>query len=190
MDKWNKLASRGSIDRTIVSLKENGINAKVVETGQDAKREVLSLIPEGAEVMAMTSTTLDTLGISQEINQSGKYNSVRNKLNSLSRETQNLEMQKLAAAPEYALGSVHAISEDGYLLIASNSGSQLPAYVYGSTHVIWVVGSQKIVKNIDLGMRRIRDYTFRLEDERAKKAYGVGSGVNKILIVNKKLLEP
>lgn len=189
MNTWNKLADKKSIDKTIQSLKENGIDAKFVESGDDAKKEVLSMIPEGAEVMTMASTTLDTLGIPQEINDSGKYDSVRSKLNSMDRATQGSEMQKLGAAPDWAIGSVHAATEDGHLLIASNTGSQLPAYVYGANHVIWVVGTQKIVKNIEDGIKRIYEYVLPLESVRANKAYNIttGSYVSKLLIINKEV---
>lgn len=187
MDKWNQLATKNSIDKTIAALKVNGIGAKFVETAEDAKREVLSLIPEGAEVMNMTSVTLDTIGFPKEINESARFHSVRNRLNSMDRATQGLEMQKLGVAPEWTIGSVHAVTEDGHLLIASNTGSQLPAYVYGSSHVIWVVGTQKIVKNTDEGIKRIYEYVLPLEDKRAQKAYGVGSNVSKLLIINKEV---
>lgn len=185
MDKWSKLADQQTIDKTIKALAANGIEAKFVETGEDAKREVLSLIPEDAEVMTMSSETLRTTGIASEIDESGRFDAVKPKLMKMDRNTQGLEMQKMGAAPEYAVGSVHAITEDGHVLIASNSGSQLPAYAYGSAHVIWVVGVQKIVKNTDDGIKRIHEYVLPLEDERAKKAYGMGSGVSKLLIINK-----
>ena len=183
--EWNKLADNKSIERTVAALKANGIDAFVVNDGEEAREKVLDILPKGAEVMGMSSTTLDTINLSKEISESGKFNSVHKKLMSMNRDTQGSEMRKLGAAPECAVGSVHAVTEDGKVLIASASGSQLPAYAYGSDHVIWVVGTQKIVKNLDEGIKRIYEYTFPLEDERAKKAYGVGSGVNKILIVNK-----
>ncbi len=189
MDKWNQLASKESIDKTIESLKANGINAKFVVTGEEAKKEVFSIIPEGAEVMTMTSVTLETLGLTQELNESGKYDSVRTKLNSMKRETQNLEMQRIGAAPDWTVGSVHAVTEDGHVLIASDSGSQLPAYAYGSAHVVWVVGAQKIVKNTQEGQQRIYEYVLPLEAERANKAYNIttGSNVSKLLIINKEV---
>ncbi len=189
MDKWNQLASKESIDKTIESLKANGINAKFVVTGEEAKKEVFSIIPEGAEVMTMTSVTLETLGLTQELNESGKYDSVRTKLNSMKRETQNLEMQRIGAAPDWTVGSVHAVTEDGHVLIASNSGSQLSAYAYGSAHVVWVVGAQKIVKNTQEGQQRIYEYALPLEAERANKAYNIttGSNVSKLLIINKEV---
>lgn len=188
MGKWNQLASKESINKTIEALKSNGINAQFVETGEDAKRQVLSLIPEGAEVMNMTSVTLDTLDLPKELNESGKYNSVRNKLNTMDRATQGLEMQKLEAAPEWAIGSVNAVTEDGSVLIASNTGSQLSSYAGGSPNVIWVVGTQKIVKDTDEGIKRIYEYVLPLESERARKAYGApGSNVSKLLIINKEV---
>lgn len=186
MIEWNQLASQESIDKTIEALKANGIDARFVESAEEAKKEVLEILPEGSEVMTMSSTTIDAIGLSEEINkQDGKFNPVRDKLYAMNRETQAQEMNKLGAAPQYALGSVHAVTEEGHVLIASNTGSQLPAYAYGALKVIWVVGAQKIVKNTDEGIKRIYEYVLPLEDERAKKAYGVGSGVNKLLIVNK-----
>lgn len=184
---WDKLANRGIINRTIAALKTNGIEVKFVENGEMAKKEVFSLIPEKAEIMNVTSTTLDTLGISEEIVESGRYNSVRKRFKTMDRSTQGLEMQKMGAAPEWVIGSVHAVTEDGHVLIASQGGSQLPAYVYGASHVLWVVGAQKIVKNRDEGMKRIYEYCLPLENERAKKVYGTGSAVNKILIIDKEV---
>lgn len=189
MDKWNKLASKESVDKTIESLKANGIAAKFVETGEDVKKEVLTLIPDGAEVMTMTSVTLDSIGLPKELNESGKYNSVRNKLNFMDRATQGSEMQKLGAAPEWTIGSIHAVTEEGNVLIASNTGSQLPAYVSGSPHVIWVVGTQKIVKNTENGIKRIYEYVLPLESVRVNKAYNIisGSFVSKLLIINREI---
>ncbi|HSX49203.1 MAG TPA: LUD domain-containing protein, partial [Candidatus Saccharimonadales bacterium] len=172
MDKWNKLATKKIVNTTIKNLKNNGIDGVVVKSGEDAKKKVLELIPEGSDVMTMTSETLKSIGIPEEIDKSGKFDSVREKLSKMDRSTQSGEMQKLGAAPKYTIGSVHAVTEDGQVIIASNTGSQLPAYVYGSEHVIWVVGIQKIVKNVEEGMKRIYDYVLPLESERAKKAYG------------------
>lgn len=189
MLKWDQLADIETVNKTIEALKANGIEAKFVETKEDAKREVLSLVPESSEVMTMTSQTLSQANLDEEINKAdSKFKPVRDKLYAMDRSTQGQEMNKLGAAPQYVLGSVHAVTEDGHVLIASNTGSQLPAYAYGAMHVIWVVGAQKIVKNTDEGIRRIYEHSLPLESERAKKAYGVpGSSVNKILILNKEV---
>ncbi len=119
---------------------------------------------------------------------SGKYDSVKKKLMSTNRETEALQMQRLGAAPEYAVGSVHAVTEDGKVVVVSNTGSQLPAYAYGSMHVIWVVGGQKIVKDLDAAMERVYEHVLPLESERARIAYGVeGSNVSKLLTVTREV---
>jgi hypothetical protein len=187
MIKWDELADPESIAKAVDSLKTNGINAVVVENSEEAKKKVLELLPQGSEAMTMSSVTLDTLGLAKEINESGKYNSVKAKLMKMDRKTQGLEMQKLGAAPEYVVGSVHAVTQDGKLLIASNTGSQLPAYAYGASHVIWVVGTQKIVENEERGKKRIYEYVLPLESERINKVFNTtaGSFVSKLLIINR-----
>jgi len=188
--KWNQLADKKIVQKTIDSLKKNGITAYYVETSEEANKKVLELLPEGSEVMNMTSMTLDSIGISELIQKSGKFNSIRNKILSMDREKQGKEMQKLGAAPEWVIGSAHAVTQDGHVMIASASGSQLPAYSYGSSNVIWVVGTQKIVKTDDEGIKRIYEHCLPLESERARKAYGVpGSSINKLLIINKEFQE-
>lgn len=188
MKNWRKLVSAGSIAKTVKNLKANGINAIAVENKKEAKKKVLELLPQDAEVMNMSSVTIDTLGLSEEINESGRYNSVKNKLMKMDRKTQGREMQKLGAAPQYAIGSVQAVTEDGKIIIASNSGSQLPAYAYSASHVIWVVGTQKIVKDVNEGMKRIYEYVLPLESERMQKLYGFNSFVSKLLIINKEIM--
>lgn len=184
MGKWDQLADESTVQSAVKALEGNGFTSFVVPTGEEAKQKVLALVPKGAEVMTMTSTTLDTIGVSQAINESGTYHAVRPKLYAMDPKTQGRQMQRLGAAPEWTVGSVHAVTLDGHVLIASNSGSQLPAYAYGAAHVVWVVGTQKIVKNIEEGIKRIYEYCLPLENARAQKAYGVGSAVNKLLIVN------
>ncbi len=182
---YDNVPSTEIIEKTAAMLKEHNFKTEIVKTEKEAKEKVLSLIPKGSEVMTATSVTLDTLGLTDILNESGEYDSVKQKLSSMSRETQHRDMQRIGAAPEYVVGSVHAITQDGVVMVASNSGSQLPAYAYGADHVIWVVGAQKIVKDIDDGFKRIYERALPLESERAKKAYGVpGSFVSKVLLFN------
>ncbi len=183
--KFEELASAESIKRLKEAAVKSGFAIEIAENGKAAKERILEMIPADAEIMTMTSMTLESAGIKEALENSEKFNPARKKLEKMDEKTQEMEKRRLGAAPEWVLGSVHALTEEGQAIIASATGSQLPAYAYGSPHVIWVVGTQKIVKNLDEGMRRIREYVFPLEDERAKKAYGMGSGINKVLIVNK-----
>lgn len=187
MNKFDELADSTTIEKTAQALNSNGIEAIVVENGEEAKKKALEILPEGTEIMTMVSATLDTISLSEEINQEdSKYKPVRDKLYAMNRETQVKEMKSLGSTPDWAIGSVHAITEDGQILVASATGSQLPAYAYGAINVLWIAGGQKIVKNLEEGLKRIYEYVLPLESERAKKVYGVtGSSVNKILIINK-----
>ena len=184
---FEQLASEESIQKVVDNLKKNGIEAEVVENGEQAKQEALSLIPQGAEVFAYTSETLRQIGVMEEIDESGRYNSVRKQLSALDRATQARQMQKLGAAPDYAIGSVHAITEDGKIFIASNTGSQLPGDAYAAGKVIWVVGTQKIVKDNDQALKRIYEHVLPLESVRLNKQYNTNTGsyVSKLLIINR-----
>jgi hypothetical protein len=186
MNDWNKLPDIARIERAIEALKTNGIESELVQTGDEAKQRALSLIPEGAEVMTMTSVTADTIGLTDEINDSGKYDAVRPKLygNDLDQNAK----RKLGAAPDYVVGSVHGVTEDGQVVIASNTGSQLPAYAYAGGTVIWVVGAQKLVKDLDEAQKRLFEHTLPRESDRAHKAYGVEkSNVSKQLIISREV---
>jgi hypothetical protein len=135
--------------------------------------------------------TLANAGITEAINESGNYNSLRDTLNNLDPVADRKQMNQLGAAPDYVIGSVHAVTQDGDVIIASNTGSQLPAYAYGAANVVWVVGTQKIVTDIALGMKRIYEYTLPLESERANNAYGIttGSYVSKILTIKREIVK-
>jgi LUD domain len=178
------LASAERIATAAAALQRNGIDSHVTGSGAEARRLVSSLLPDGAEVYNNTSQTLEAIGVADDIERSGRYQPLRLRLYRMDREMQRREMRTLSASPEYVVGSVHALTEAGSLLIASASGSQLGPLVSGAGHVILVVGAQKIVSDVPTGMRRIFEYCYPLEDARARRAYGVPSGVNNILIIN------
>jgi len=186
--KWENLASDITIAKTQQALETNGIRVIITENGRDAKEKALSLIQKGSTVMTATSTTSQQIGLDIAIDESKDFESLRKKIMSLQQSEQRSQARRINSAPDYVIGSVHAVTEDGKIIIASNSGSQLAPYAFSAAHVIWMVGTQKIVKNIDEGMRRIEEYTLKLEDERLMGAYGMHSGIKKILIVNSEVI--
>jgi hypothetical protein len=188
MTDFGLLASDNQIERTVQALEANNIHVIVAESGTDAKKKLFEILPMGAEVFTSSSITLDALGITGEINNSGRYRTVRAKLATMDRGTQSREMDKLGATPEYMLGSVHAVTETGCVIVASATGSQLAGYAAAAAHVIWVVGTQKIVPTLEDGLKRVEEYVFPLEDARAFKAYGIHSAINKLLIINKEFM--
>jgi len=180
-------ADEARISRAVAALEANGIKALRAGDAAEAKRIVLGLIPAGSQVHHGASQSLDTSGITAEIEKSGRYEPLRPRIWSMDRRTQADEIRRLSAAPDVMLGSVHAVTETGSLIAASASGSQLGPYVAGAGRVILVVGTQKIVSDLKEGLRRIDEYVFPLEDARAQAAYGIHSGVNKVLIINREI---
>ena len=153
----------------------------------EAKEIVLGLIPDGAQVYHGASQSLEVSGITEAIEKSGRYDPVRPRIWSMDRQTQGDEIRRLTSSPDVMLGSVHAVTETGSLVTASMGGSQLGPYVSGAGRVILVVGTQKIVSDLDEAMRRVYDYAFPLEDARAQAEYGIHSAVNKLLIINREI---
>jgi hypothetical protein len=171
------------LQRTAEALQGRGFHAHVVADGAAARQLVLDSIPEGAEVHTALSETLTELGIRTEIEESGRYDSVRDKLALLDRETQGREMRKLGAAPDYIVGSAHAITDDGVVMVGSGSGSQLGAYAYAAGSVILVVGHQKLVRDIPQGLRRLREYALPREFVRMQGVGYPGSILTKTLLI-------
>jgi hypothetical protein len=183
--RWGTAADDARVERTVAALEANGFIVLRAADAAEAKRIVLDLIPDGSQVHHGASKSLEDSGISAEIETSGRYQPLRPRIWSMDRKTQADEIRRLSAAPDVMLGSVHAVTETGSLLAASMGGSQLGPYVSGAGRVILVVGTQKIVSDLEEGLRRIDEYAFPLEDARAQAAYGIHSAVNKVLIINR-----
>ena len=182
--RFTALPDDETLAATVVALEEHGFRVDVVDDLDAARETVLGLIPEGASVMTNTSVTLQETGIADAINDGGPYDSARNRMFALDFETQLQEMKAIAGQADYALGSVHAITRDGTLVIVSASGSQLASYAWGAANVIFVVGAQKLVASLEAARERIVEHTLKLEDARAFAAYGRNSVIGKVLEIH------
>jgi hypothetical protein len=179
-----KAASEERIQRASAALKAHGFTVEIVDTPAQALGLVTTLLPKGRSILTASSETLRLSGLEEEINNSGKYDAIRPKLEKLDRNTQRAEMRKLSATPDVVIGSVAAVTEDGRLLAASASGSQIGPYAVGAEKAIFVVGSQKLVPDLDSALRRIQLYAYPKEDIRARERYGRPSAVMKTLIIS------
>ena len=182
--RFTALPDDETLAATVIALEEHGFSVEVVDDLDAARDAVLALIPEGSSVMTNTSVTLEETGIADAINDGGPYDSARNKLMALDFATQVQEMRAIGGQPDYALGSAHAVTRDGTLVIASASGSQLASYAWGAANVIFVVGAQKLVPDLEAARERISEHSLKLEDARAYAAYGQNSYVGKILEIH------
>jgi len=182
--EFERPADRAQLERTADALRARGFKAQVADGAEQARQLVLGAIPEGSEVHTALSETLRELGITSEIEESGRYESIRSQLSSLDRGTQGREMRKLGAAPDYIIGSAHAITDDGEIIVGSGSGSQLGAYAYAGGDVILVVGHQKLARDLAEGLRRVREYSLPREYARMQDAGFPGSLLAKTLIIH------
>src|SRR5258705_9071266 len=184
-DRFTTLPDEHALQATVVALEEHGFSAEVVGDLDAARKAVLARIPEGSSVMTNTSVTLAETGIADAINDGeGRWKSARNTMFALDFATQAQQMKAIGGQPDYALGSVHAVTRDGTLVIASASGSQLASYAWGAANVIFVVGAQKLVPDLETARERIYTHSLKLEDARAYAAYGQNSLVGKILEIH------
>lgn len=176
-------ATRERLERAAAALNARNIHTEIVPDGAAAREAVMALLPEGSEVHVALSETMRELGITAAV-EDGNYRAIRPQLKKMDRQTQRREMAKLATAPDYMLGSVHAVTEDGHLVVGSGSGSQIAPYANGAGTLILVAGAQKIVGDIDEGLRRLREYSYPLEDERMKSVGARGTILAKTLIIS------
>jgi hypothetical protein len=183
-DRFTTLPDGETIAATVVALEEHGFSVEVVDDLDAARVAVLARIPDGASVMTNTSATLEETGIAAAVDAGGPYESARTKMMALDYATQLQDMKSIAGQPDFALGSVHAVTRDGALVIASASGSQLASYVWGAANVIFVVGAQKLVPTVEAARERIYEHSLKLEDARAYAVYGQNSFVGKLLEIH------
>ncbi len=186
-DRFTTLPDERTLAATVTALEEHGFSVEVADDLDAARQAVLARIPHGSSVMTNTSVTLAETGIADAVNDSGHYDSARAKMAELDYATQLQEMKAIGGQPDYALGSVHAVTRDGTLVIASASGSQLASYAWGAANVIFVVGAQKLVPTVEEARERIYSHSLVLEDGRAVAAYGQHSFVGKVLEIHSEL---
>ena len=185
---WDELASGDAVARTLASLKSRNFDVEVHKNRGEAMRRITELIPDGAEIMMGSSNTLSEIGFLDLVKNGREgWRNLKDTLSGVTEPSKRYELRAKSSLAQFYLGSVHAVAETGEVVVASNTGSQLPGYVYNSPNVIWVVGTQKIVPNLDMALRRVWEYCLPLEDRIMKAAGQPGSYVGKLLIFEREV---
>lgn len=165
------------------ALTGRNLTAHIVDTAADARTLMRELLPRDKEIFTASGQTLKLAGIAEDVDASGEFRSLRARLPQLKSDVR--AQISAGAAPDVVVGSVHAITEDGLMLAASASGSQLGPYGAGAEQAFWVVGAQKVVPDLETALRRIRTYSLPRETERLRTAVGMDSFIGKILIIER-----
>jgi hypothetical protein len=171
-----------TVEKAAEALRSHGMDARIVARA-DVVRLVDELIPDGATVYTATSRTLDELGVADHVRRGGRFSTTRTHTETLDPATQMSEFRRHVSSMDVVVGSVHAITEDGFAVVASYGGSQLASYAFGADRVVWVVGAQKVVPDLDAAFQRIEQHSLPLESERLQAAYGMPSAIGKELVV-------
>lgn len=183
---YTQKASRERVEGAIRALVANGMNGEFIETKEKALERIKELIPKGASVMNGASKTLEQIGYVEYLKaKTHGWNNLHDAILNETDAPRQAELRKQSVLSDYYLGSVHAATEDGHLVVASNSGSQLPHIVYTSPNLILVVGTHKLTPTLQDGLNRLREYVYPLEDARMMEKYGKGSQLSKIVVLNK-----
>ena len=179
-------ASQETIERTMQSLQDNDFTPHHVASKEEALSLLIDMIPDGATIMNGTSATLHEIGFIEFLkNNKEKWNNLHNGILAEKDPAKQAKLRLAATISDYYIGSVHALTENGELLIASNTGSQLPHLVYTSQNIFLIVGAQKIVPALSDAFLRLEEHVIPLEDQRMKDAYGFGTTHAKTLILHK-----
>jgi len=181
-------ASEAELEALAEKLRARNFEVVIVQDGAEAKAEVLKRIPEGAQVHSGKSKTLEDAGLFKEFMEGDRFDFVRKRTMKLDPKTQRDEIRKLGAAPDVMVNSAHAVTEDGQIVVTSASGSQIGPIASGAGQLILVIGSQKMVPDLDAAFRRIREHVFPYEDARLREAMGIGTKITRTLILDQDFL--
>ena len=181
---YTQLPSKETLEKTKTALEKHGYTVIVVKDGAVALSKIKGLVPDGASVMNGSSTTLQQIGYVDYL-KSGehKWNNLHEAILKEKDPAKQAVLRKHATLSDYYFGSVHALTETGEFIIASNTGSQLPHVANTSQNLVFVVSTKKIVKDLASAMERLEKHVVPLENKRMQEAYGFGTNMNKILIV-------
>ncbi|WP_328453764.1 MULTISPECIES: LUD domain-containing protein [unclassified Amycolatopsis] len=184
MTPFTDAAPAESLERAATALKEHGFAVEILDDVAAARGRVGDLIPAGASVFTSASETTRLSGIEQDLNTGGRYDAVKPRVLALDRATRADDIRRLIATPDFVVGSVAAVTETGSVVVASGSGSQVPAYAGGAGRAIWIVGAQKVVPDMATALRRLEEHALPLENARARAVYGQPSAINRLLVLN------
>ncbi len=182
---FSSLANEQTIAKTVEAVSARGVSVEVVDTRINALARVKALIPAGSTVQTGASLTLREIGFEDLlVSKDHPWQNLKDAILAEKDPARQTLLRRQATLADYFLGSVHAISQTGEIVVASMTGSQLGSYAYAARNVIWVAGAQKITATLDEAIRRVREYVLPHEDERMRKSSGgkMGSMIGKLLI--------
>jgi L-lactate utilization protein LutB len=142
------------IEKTLASLRKHGLEAFFFQARAEAKTEILKRIPEQAEVGVGGSVTLREIGLLDDLTRRGNllFNHWQE---GLSREGR-FEMGRRQQRADFFLTSTNALTQDGKLINVDATGNRVSSMILGPEKVMVVCGINKIVRNLNEGLARVK----------------------------------
>lgn len=153
------------IKKTAQALKSNGFNVEICDSREEAATKIVSLIGEDKKVGFGGSMTLNQIGFIPEIK-------TKNKVYFHTPEMNMEERRKVWLACmdcDFYLASPQAITSDGKLIFIDGTGNRCAALTWGPRHIILPTGRNKIVKDTEEGLWRMRNVSAIANNIRLNK---------------------
>ena len=188
--EWTKIPDEKELKQTIDNIKSRGINVILVNSKSEALEKIKEFIPKGASIANGGSTTLEQIGFIDYLKEgSHGWKNLHEEVLGEKDNVKQADLRRRMVTADYFFGSVNAISRNGELVACDATGSRVTAYPFAAKNLILVSGYQKITNNLDDAFKRVREHVFPLENERAKKAYGMGSTFGKWVIIEHEIFK-
>jgi L-lactate utilization protein LutB len=183
--KWNTIPTDKVVEKTVKALENHGIRVVIAGSADDALEVLKKVIPDGAEVMNGSSTTLIEIGFEEYIigNRSG-WKLMHSIITAENNNNKRAELRRKSVAADYFISGANAIAQTGEIVACDASGSRVGAWPFAAGHLILVVGINKIVSSLEDALNRVRQYAYPLENARAKSVYGTPSMIGKCVILS------
>ena len=151
------------IEKTMKNLRGNNIAAYFVETKEEVVPLLKTLMNEGETVTHGGSVTLGECGVIDLLN-SGAYNYLDRSKAKDREETEAI--YRAAFTADTYLTSSNAVIESGLLFNVDGNSNRVAAILYGPKQVIFICGVNKIVKDLDEAVLRLKTIASPMNTKR------------------------
>jgi hypothetical protein len=160
---WNKFPPQSTLDAVVVAMKNRGFKVIVVDTKMEALQTLKDIIPAGVDVMTGSSTSLNQVGfMDYYLKEKNPWNCLGPIVYNEKDPAKQQVLRRKSTTADYFVASVNAVSESGELVACDRSGSRVSAYPFAAGKLVLLVGIQKICKDLETAMKRVREYVFAL----------------------------
>ncbi len=149
--------------KMVENLKRRHFDAYYCATSAEAVGKVLQLMPPGSSVTWGGSETIRKTGLTEALH-AADYRVYDRDLASSPDEQQSIYRQAFSC--DYFLSSANAISEDGVIVNIDGNGNRVAAITWGPSHVIFVIGINKVAQDVASALARARSVTSPINAQR------------------------